>query len=82
MKSRPSKPGRRIYKLDIGDLKAPQSGQLGTEEKRSRRPGGEIHSLPQLNNFFFRISLERRATAHGHRYFARDIGERACRTLP
>ena len=51
---------------DIGDLQAPQSGQLGTEEKRGRRPGSEIRSLTQLNNifpFFFRLSLERRATA-------------------
>ena len=63
---------------DIGDLQAPRFGQLGTEEKRGRRPGSEIHSLTQLNNifpFFFRLSLERRATAHRRRPFARGTEE-------
>ena len=71
---------------DIGDLQAPQSGQLGTEEKRGRHPGSEIHSLPQLNNifpfFFFRLSLERRATARRCRPFAHGTEERVFRIPP
>ena len=78
-------PRRRIYKWDIGDLKAPQSSRLGTEEKRSRRPGSEIRSLTQLNNFFpffFRIGLERQATTSQRRPFARDTEEYVCRIPP
>ena len=69
---------------DIGDLQAPQSCQSGTEEKRSHRPGSEIHSLPQLNNIFlfFSVSLSWRATAYRRRPFARGTEECVFRIPP